>query len=558
MLWTTIGGLSFAYWFMKQEWLDRLYPAPEEWSFFPKRAWRRAKLEHEEEIYGKSMVDWGLVGWGFRRVMLWCEMGSFLWSYVEYLPDNKDWESYDFPGFDKDIVRAQPVSDFEITRIGYDITAKSEPWRRAYFEAMMGFAEVAEMTEDHVRDKKRQFLFPKDQMIGPSNPYPKPIFPGSYEAPLEEDCEPCYDSPSLFYCRILTTKGLSDRQRMDAGLAYASYLDYKGDTTTAEALLKWCLNLACTSFTSTHPNTPISSILNPNTAIIAANAPLTTPNILTITTALARHYVLTNDIPRALGIYLSVLRARRSAPLAPPESQYKDIGPDLSLKSIASISNFLSSLMRTPTMDPAPPTGDEPFERTQYNACEEAALMTYVGEILFATAEPGSTAAGERRRNALSWTQDAVELAEMGHGDERLDGRSKFVCTQCLGTGLDNWTKMLKVLADEKEMRSSAGAGANSHVRNKNMRKEVLKPGFWADKAREEEEIRRRESASLWDWVPFAGAWSWGKKRDAMLEETDWRKELERVDSRRSVFLEERMMETLNRQISTTSKWFVA
>ncbi|KAK5277084.1 hypothetical protein LTR16_010267, partial [Cryomyces antarcticus] len=70
--------------------------------------------------------------------------------------------------------------------------------------------------------------------------------------------------------------------------------------------------------------------------------------------------------------------------------------------------------------------------------------MTYIGEILFATS--ASPVAG------LGWTRDAVDVAEARLQSRHVlvDGGEKERCSQCLDTGLANWTVMLRKLAREE------------------------------------------------------------------------------------------------------------
>ncbi|CAI4211069.1 unnamed protein product [Parascedosporium putredinis] len=114
-----------------------------------------------------------------------------------------------------------------VGKLGYDVTDKSENWRRGYYETLMLAGRAAEQLDGWVVDKSRGAVFPPDVVLGPSNPNPKPIAAGSRSAPREEDCETAYEPAENYYLRILTTKGFTSRQKMDAALAYASFLDFK-------------------------------------------------------------------------------------------------------------------------------------------------------------------------------------------------------------------------------------------------------------------------------------------------------------------------------------------
>lgn len=583
-LWVLFGGFWISYWVLRQDWLDRLYPSPSEWTWLTRVNYRAASHELSEERHGRSGVDYGVIQGRSQKVVKWCEAGTFFKGYEDPLPQNEDWESCDFPGLDKEDIRREPVSELSwIEKFGFDCSGKPEHWRRAYFNMLMAMARSAEMNEESVIDFKRRFMFPRNQMIGPSNPNPHPTWPGSPPAPLEEDCWTACDPAPMMYQRVLTTKGISNRQRMEAGLAYAAYLDYKGDTHTAEALYHWSLNLACDSFTAAHPNVPITSVLDRRTDQILANAPVVTPNILDCTTALAGHYARASanadnytlkpfpnpdpdsratpaasrntsisDLTHGLGIYLSVLRARRSAPEAPEYEQYKPAKKDLSLSTVTSVLNWITSLHTIPEMGPPPPNGDEAYLRTKSAQCEEAALMSYVGEILFSTAESGGKINSQRRRDALNWAKDAVELADQGYKDQKMNEDSLYVCTQCLKTGFDNWTSMMRVLVREKDDRDGVVDVVED---NKGL-------GLWspeeeeAAKAVERERLmKQRQSRGWFEWLVGGGVKQ--SLKDPLLDEEDWKRELDRVETRQGKFLEERLLVELNRSIRTRSKWFV-
>ena len=50
--WILFGGATAFYFIFREDWLERLYPAPEEWYYLTKAFWRRAK--HEIETEGHS------------------------------------------------------------------------------------------------------------------------------------------------------------------------------------------------------------------------------------------------------------------------------------------------------------------------------------------------------------------------------------------------------------------------------------------------------------------------------------------------------------------------
>ena len=111
---------------------------------------------------------------------------------------------------------------------GYDISAKTEPWRRGYYETLMGCAKAAEHLEGKVLDTTRGKIFSPRCMIGPSNPEPVPLPPWGPGPPLEENCVPAFESPQTFYSKILTTKGFTSKQQVQAAIAYGEWLDFGG------------------------------------------------------------------------------------------------------------------------------------------------------------------------------------------------------------------------------------------------------------------------------------------------------------------------------------------
>jgi len=434
------------------------------------------------------------------------------------------------------------------------------------------------MMENWVNDKKRALCFPKEQMEGPSNPYPKPVWPGSPSAPKEEDCGPVFDSPKLFYTRILTTKGLSRKQQIKAGLAYAAWYDFKGEHSTAAALHHWAVELAVAGLST--PDQPAatsltrSSFMNKDTGIIPSSAPYTTGNILTATVALASHIarfgssapnsVTSTSSPlQALPLYLSILRARRIAATAPPETFYPAPEADYSLTTVSSISLWLRSLPFRPHMTADTTTGDEPYTRTVLSDCEDAALMNYVGEVLYASTLDDSSAAktssttllDKRRREALGWTRDAVRIAERGAADERLDAKGRKTCMQCLGAGLENWSNMVGALAKEERttMRAphetgeapTTGDGAGSSWQ------------FWRWGQTNQEMPAKHTPIDPALLIDGNGATVSTSAVGLPLLEGEWTKEANMVQMRLREFQEAKFMAQLNRHISAKSNWFV-
>ncbi|KAI1120408.1 hypothetical protein F5Y10DRAFT_258477 [Nemania abortiva] len=471
-LWAIIGCSVIAYWSVQQEWLERKYPTPHEWRFMTRLRFRIAK-------WGPDRTDWPETDW--------VVIGNFVKNVIERLEDR------DIEGAGLQDLTEGGIWIDGIGKSGYDVTAKSEPWRRGYFEALMLAAKTAEQLDDHVADTTRHLVFPASMVIGPSNPSPKPIPFGAEKAPLEENCERAYDEPETYYMRILTTRGFSSRQKMGAALAYASWLDFKGIPGAATRMYEWALSLASENVLPTElPYDPQSYVLRDD-----AGAPST--NILTALSALAVHKARNEDIPTALPILLSVLRARRSlsepqakAPTSPP---HQSPVPSYTPWTLDNVIGTIKRLAAPPAYPPPPDDGESPPERDARERCEEAALNLYIGEIIFAS---------KGREDGLAWTREAVDLAEEQlHHPGLSDTEAKKTCKECLSSGLENWGKMVARLAREEREReaqgtASAGAGSSTWfgLWGEGKQEEVV-PGRWAAEENVVKERTRRAQEVL-------------------------------------------------------------
>ncbi|KAI0400052.1 hypothetical protein F4802DRAFT_510819 [Xylaria palmicola] len=430
--WAIIGCSVVAYWSVQEEWLERNFPTPHEWRFMTRLRLRRAK-------------------WNPERADLpepdWVTTGNFLKVVLEKLEDR----SGDGAGVE-DLAEGGVWIDGS-ARSGYDITAKSEPWRRGYYEALMLSAKVAEHLDAHVADMTRQLVFPATMVIGPSNPKPQPIPFGIDKPPLEEDCVRAYEEPDTFYRRILTTEGFSPKQRMDAALAYANWLDFKNVPETAEKMYELALSL------SSENVAPADVPYDAKSYVLRADgARPPSANIFTALTAMATHKARSEDLSTALPILLSILRARRSLPeTPPPRAGLAPPEPEKPSRSPWTLDNIVGTARRlvAPPDYPAPPDdGEAPPARDARERCEEAALDLYIGEIIYA---------GRGREDGLAWTREAVDLAEeqlhrLGPDDD--DDAARKTCRECLGSGLENWAKMVGRLAREEREREDAAAAA--------------------------------------------------------------------------------------------------
>ncbi|KAI1427378.1 hypothetical protein F5Y12DRAFT_169264 [Xylaria sp. FL1777] len=462
-IWAIVGFSVVAYWSVQQEWLERRYPTPHEWGFITRLRFRIAK-------WGPDRTDWVETDW--------VVIGEYAKNVIERLEDRN--------------IEGQGLEDLTeggiwidgVGNSGYDITAKSEPWRRGYYEALMLGAKAAEQLDDHVVDKTRHLVFPASTVIGPSNPNPRPIPFGAEKAPLEENCERAYDEPETFYMRILTTRGFSSRQKMDAALAYASWLDFKSLPEAAIRMYDWALSLAS-------ENTLLTDVPYDRTSyILRDGAPAPSTNILDALTALATHKARNEDISTALPIFISVLRARRSLPeppaTKPPTPSYKADTPPNSPWTVNNVFSTIKRLAAPPAYPPPPPSGESPPVRDARERCEEAALNLYIGEMIYAS---------KGREDGLAWTREAVDLAEEQlHRVEASDVAAKQTCRECLSSGLENWAKMAARLArEEKEKAAQRGTAASS---SSTTTAGSWFGGFWGDgKQREEQE---QEMAGRW------------------------------------------------------------
>ncbi|EEP75651.1 predicted protein [Uncinocarpus reesii 1704] len=412
----------------QQEKIERIFPTPPDFTLYSRWLLRSARALQNPQSIGLALTSWSKVG-------------EF---YTELL------ERLENPEIDGKGLKEQTEGGLVVDgvgKIGYDIEGMSESWKMGYFQALMGAAETAEKLEGWMYDEKLDAAAPAEYVVGPSNPNPKPK-PASIKHMLnEEDSRPAYESPEVFYMKILTTKGFQTNQRLDAALAYADWLDFKGWNETADDMYRWAMDIAASGL----PVDP-SAVVDMKTGILKdVGNKHVTENILRATTALGVHKVRRGDLAPALSIFLSVLRARRNLPEAP--ISHENQIPPQDESPLSELFEILSSYVVPPPYPYATLTGNERPLRSASEACDEAGLMVYIGEIIFASSS---------QENGLSWTRDAVDLAEISL--LRLDGTDngprsygmKYSnddekCHDCLRTGLDNWKKMVKKLVVQAE-----------------------------------------------------------------------------------------------------------
>ncbi|EME38636.1 hypothetical protein DOTSEDRAFT_96319, partial [Dothistroma septosporum NZE10] len=415
-----LGGIT---WYgLNIEMDERSNPTPAEWSFRTRQCLRAARAYSDtrraEQV---GFVDWAKVGSELRRALERLEDASV---------DGKDLHELKEGGEEVLIPGAG--------RAGFDISSKSWPWRAGYFEVIMGCATAAEHMDGMVLDKTRGIVFPREVVVGPSNPDPRPAPPYMKAAPKEEDCVPPFAPPETFYIRILTGTGFTTGQKMSAARAYANWLGYKKLHESAEEMYCWAVDIAKGALS---PIVDAEDIMDSRSAVLKDGpaAREITPNLLRATTDLAIHHARTGNVSSALPILLSVLRARRTAPVSPfPQPSSSD--PSAQPKS--DIGTMITNIFTPPKFPPPPPSGDNPLIRaSEKPTCEESELMLYIGEILFASSSASS--------EGLGWTKQAVNIADanMAHPTPAVGldpAEEKRKCKECLLTGVGNWDAMLK------------------------------------------------------------------------------------------------------------------
>ncbi|EEH03557.1 conserved hypothetical protein [Histoplasma capsulatum G186AR] len=437
-----------------QENYERLFPTPPEWTFRSRWKLRTARARAHPELFHKLQTSWASVG-------------TF---YVDLLARLED------PEIDGKGLKEQDEGGLLIEGVGkagYDISGMSEAWKIGYFQALMGAGEAAEKLDGWMEDTEQQIVGPAECVLGPSNVMPQ-LLPGTKKMLKEEHCVPAYQSPEAFYVKILTTKGFGTHQKLDAALAYADWLDFKGLKETAGNVYSWAMDIATAELPGdVDPN----KVVDRKTGILKerGNAHVT-ENLLRASTALGVHQVRLGDLPTALSIFVSVLRARRSLPqeehsasiteqISSPPNASKAKNDSVLTLVPKSILSFL-----TPPAYPLPTrTGNERAMRSIYTACEEAGLMVYIGEIIFAASS---------HERGLAWTRDAVDLAEATilqlnaeEEEQNLNSNSMFMttnnassgslsmnhsdthqrCRECVKAGLDNWKQMVRQLVVKAE-----------------------------------------------------------------------------------------------------------
>ena len=430
-----LGSVAYAGYLLESiEWKK---PTPREWRFWTRQYLRMGRLEMTAVQNGtRPLVDWVRVG----RRMKEC---------LERLEDPEiEGQGLLEAGGD-----GEKILIADIGRSGFDISAKSYEWRTGYFESIMGCATAAEHLEHRVLDQTRGLVFRSEMVVGPSNPDPRPVpGNGSVAPPLEQNVVPAFERPEIFYMRVLTGKGFTTDQKLQAVEGYANWLDFKGSPGSAEEMYKWGIDIAKDAMP-----TPADVVLEATTNTLRQDAARdATPNLLRATTGLAVHYARTGNVSAALPILLSVLRARSNAPVSDFLFSTELNGQDQDSSAQSDIGQAISwtrRLFKPPQIAPPPPTGNTPLARPSAQpTCEEGELMLYIGEIVFANSQGQSN-------EGIGWTRQAVRVAEanidmlrrrMVASQRSIDNltpeeqKERKKCKECLVAGVQNWETMLE------------------------------------------------------------------------------------------------------------------
>lgn len=473
--WAAVGCVVLAQFVLQQEWMERMHPTPPEWSFMSRFRLRGALSEMDDSGSGGSGGDGDLAavesgGASMPRVVDRVKVIQILLDLIKRLEDPRVDGGSGLVGV-MDVVEmghSKGESGDEGAALimtddqAMDIRAKSEPWRRGYFEALLAAAAAAEHVDGWVRDRTRNIVCSPDVVVGPSNPDPRPLPPGASGAPREEDCEPCFPTPAELYLKLLHTRGLTPHQQITASLAFANYLEYKADHDAAafvygravlvaargppapESVAPLCAGEdegpdLCSFFTADVDKADATAWIlawtaeNHGAALAgggggAADSQFPSPsvpisqNLLATLTAYATFKARTGDVVAALPIFISLLQARLSLP--PSKSTSSAMATADAMHSPATgIIHRLIAIASPPAYPPPPDDGFGPPLPGPRTRCEEAALRLHIGEILYASAESATSTSSwifssasakqqHAREEGIAWTREAVDIAE--------------------------------------------------------------------------------------------------------------------------------------------------
>ncbi|KAI9904169.1 hypothetical protein N3K66_000698 [Trichothecium roseum] len=483
--WGGMLCLFAIYYAVIEELLERDFPTPPEWP------WRTRKQLRDAHKWSD----------GRHRHVTWPKTLELARNLILFIEDPDRDTGKRLPRLPGAAGEDEPGLEVPWEFVPRDISGESEEWRRGYVELVMLTAKAAEKVDGWLRDVGRNCISAPEYVIGPSNPRPKPIPPGAPKAPREEDCEIAYPPADRWYLKLLATRGLSPRQRMEAAFEYANFMELQGRADGPEALYSMALAEA------TRGTDPSQLPYDPKTLILKDGA-VPSQNVLDAVTALANYRARQGDVAKALPVYISLLKARRSLPTSPtlpadssPKNQKKKAASTTTPP--ASIVDRITDLFSPPPYPAPPPDGFSPPWRSPLERCHEASLNLYIGEILYATSSSSSPSSPSRNGDGLAWTRDGVDLAEeqLRSLPPRKPGfrpdDATRTCRECLETGLGNWSAMVAGLAREerasREARGGGGGGGIFSLWKKGKEgEEEQDGGRWeAEKAVVEDRIRR-------------------------------------------------------------------
>jgi hypothetical protein len=478
-LWPSLALLVLLMSGIKHVKLEQDFPTPREWSFWSRWEYRMAKHTEtsEDAKLHRVLTDWGTAGLFYKNLL-----------------ERLETEEYD----GKNLIDNSVHGD----KLGFNIEAKSDQWRRGYYDALMGAAHVAENLYGMCRRKGQQRgrIYPRDSIPGPDNPRPKPLpwnkKKGQETPPSADEVEDAFPSPEYFYERIISTEGFDTRQKLEAQLALADWLDFNGHTEKARTVYHAAIQCAYEGLPK-GTDLQVGNIHNVHSGVInKEHDGIVTENILKASTALGVFHAKNGQVKDALPVFLSVLRARKSLPPSPLGATGEEKKHSGETDGLWNYIYALKDLViERPYPDPPPSGNERPFH-TLKEACEEVGLMTYIGEILFATSD-------SEREKGLSWTRDSIEAAEavMWVMDEQKVSEGREKCRQCLETGLQNWKAMAKQMTrmaaqKEQDISNSSGWLGTGWGKSSQLRQAHTQTRRWEEE-REQIELRRQKTLPL-------------------------------------------------------------
>ncbi|CAK7273448.1 hypothetical protein SEPCBS57363_005657 [Sporothrix epigloea] len=454
--WGAVGCYVLVQFVVQQEAMERAHPTPHEWSFMSRMRLRGALAERGDDGSGEEQIasDGGDLDSSVAATHLvnHVKVMQILLDLLKRLEDPAiDGRTGLAPAKNQsaspDLLNLWTTVNTDIG-IALDVGAKSEPWRRGYYEALLAAAATAEHVDGWLLDRTRNTVFPPDIVVGPSNLNPRPLPPNVSGAPREENCEPIFPTPAEIYLKLLHTRGLTARQHIVAALAFANYLEYKQDKDAAAYVYERAVLAARTPVTedddtglsffdrNVQVNAPawIKAWTAQNHASDSATTSSTdgilSRNLLSALTAYATFLARSGNLDGALPLFVSLLQARRSLP---PSASTAAASAAAARREKASIAKLLLAFISPPSYPPPPDDGFGPPLPGARATCEEAALRLHIGEILYASARKGTGATSatsapssfspwglfsstsiqqQAHEEGIAWTREAVDIAE--------------------------------------------------------------------------------------------------------------------------------------------------